>query len=88
MLGLIKKIHEGLNRFTTRQQKRHKEIMTALETIQASVDKNGVAILAAIAKLNTPAPGDNSAELLALAATLDQNTQNLVAATNPPSAGT
>ena len=77
-------------------QHRHEQIMTALETLTASVNTNTsgqadltAAVNAAIVQLGTP--GATDAQLLSLAAAIDQNTQSdaalaaaLRAAVTPP----
>jgi hypothetical protein len=74
---------------------RHLQIMTALETLTASVNANTqgqanltTAVNAAIVQLGTP--GATDAQLLTLAAAIDQNTQSdksltdaLITAVNP-----
>jgi hypothetical protein len=76
-----KEISDALSALTNKEQERHEQIMTALETLTASVNTNTsgqadltAAVNAAIVQLGTP--GATDAQLLSLAAAIDQNTQS------------
>lgn len=86
----------AFNAFSQSNQQRFEQIMTALETLTASVNANTqgqadltTAVNAAIVQLGTP--GATDAQLLSLASAVDASTQSdaaltvaLKAAVNPP----
>jgi len=92
---LLATIASRLTLLETNSNLRHSQIMTALETLTQSVNANTqgqanltTAVNAAIVQLGTP--GATDAQLLSLAAAIDQNTQSdkaltdsLLAAVNP-----
>lgn len=92
----VEHLSEHIGRLEHQSQHRHDQIMTALETLTASVNTNTsgqadltAAVNAAIVQLGTP--GATDAQLLSLAAAIDQNTQSdaslaaaLRAAVTPP----
>lgn len=76
-----KEIRDGLAALTNKEQERHVQIMTALETLTASVTAATTeltdlttAVNAAIVELGADTPTD--AQLLTLAAAIDANTAN------------
>jgi len=96
LVEFMKEIRDAMAALTNKEQERHEQIMTALETLTTSVNTNTSgqadltsAVNAAIVQLGTP--GATDAQLLSLAAAIDQNTQSdaalaaaLRAAVTPP----
>lgn len=90
---MFKEVHDALHSFQsaltlkeTKDQERHQKIMTALETLTASVNAGTqgqaaltTAVNAAIVQLGQPSPTD--AQLLSLAAAIDQSTASDAALT-------
>lgn len=90
---MFKEVHDALHIFQsaltlkeTKDQERHNKIMTALETLTASVNAGTqgqaaltTAVNAAIVQLGQPSPTD--AQLLSLAAAIDQSTASDAALT-------
>lgn len=90
---MFEEVHDALHSFQsaltlkeTKDQERHIAIMTALETLTASVNASTqgqaaltTAVNAAIVQLGTPSPTD--AQLLSLAAAIDQTTASDAALT-------
>lgn len=95
-LEIFREATERIARLEQKSQHRHEQIMTALETLTASVNANTqgqadltTAINAAIVELGADTPTD--AQLLSLATAIDANTANAAAlktaldnAVNPP----
>jgi hypothetical protein len=94
--GALAKLDIRLGHHETKTEERHRKLMTALETLTASVNANTqgqaaltTAVNAAIVQLGTP--GATDAQLLSLAAAVDSSTESdkaltdaLNAALNPP----
>lgn len=77
----LEHLGERIGRLEHQSQHRHETLMTALETLTASVNTNTsgqadltAAVNAAIVQLGTP--GATDAQLLSLAAAIDQNTSS------------
>lgn len=93
---MVTEIRKVLTELQTKEKERNDKIMTALETLTDSVNKNTTGQAALTAAVNQAiihigTPGATDAQLLSLAAAIDQNTQSdadltkaLTDAVNPP----